>query len=101
MPAVYQITVKGHLDSQWSAWFDNMMISHEANGEAVLCGPLPDQSALYGVLIKIRDLGLPLLAVTTIARDETCHDTVNSAQKLHTTERNHDEQSQQEVNDEQ
>ena len=71
MPAVYQITVKGHLDSQWSAWFDNMLITNEANGEAVLCGPLPDQSALYGVLAKMRNLGLPLLAVTTIAPDET------------------------------
>ena len=71
MPAVYQITVKGHLDSQWSAWFDNMLISNEANGEAVLCGPLADQSALYGVLAKMRNLGLPLLAVTTVAPDET------------------------------
>ena len=74
MPAVYQITVKGHLDSQWSAWFDNMMISHEANGEAVLRGPLADQSALYGVLAKVRDLGLPLLAVTLVATDEMRRD---------------------------
>jgi hypothetical protein len=71
MPAVYQITVKGHLDSQWSAWFDNMLITNEANGEAVLCGPLADQSALYGVLAKVRNLGLALLAVTTVAADET------------------------------
>lgn len=74
MPAVYQITVKGYLDSQWSAWFDNMTISNEANGEAVLCGPLPDQSALYGVLAKVRNLGLPLLAVTTVAADEMRRD---------------------------
>ena len=71
MSAVYQITVKGHLDRQWSAWFDNMLITNEANGEAVLCGPLADQSALYGVLAKVRNLGLPLLAVTTVAADET------------------------------
>jgi len=71
MPAVYQITVKGHLDSQWSAWFDNMLITNQANGEAVLCGRLADQSALYGVLTKIRNLGLPLLGVTTVAQDET------------------------------
>ena len=63
MSAVYHITVKGHLDSQWSAWFDNMTITHEANGEAVLRGPLADQSALYGVLAKVRDLGLPLAVV--------------------------------------
>lgn len=71
MPAVYQITVKGHLDTQWSVWFDNMIITNEANGEAVLHGPLADQSALYGVLTKVRNLGLPLLAITTVAADAT------------------------------
>jgi hypothetical protein len=74
MRAVYQIIVKGHLDSHWSAWFDNMMIANEANGEAVLRGPLADQSALYGVLAKVRNLGLPLLAVTLIAADQSRHD---------------------------
>ena len=74
MQAMYRITVKGHLDSHWSAWFDNMMITNEANGEAVLRGPLADQSALYGVLAKIRDLGLPLLAGTTVATNESSHD---------------------------
>lgn len=74
MPAVYQITVKGHLDSHWSAWFDDMLITNEANGQAVLRGPLADQSALYGVLAKVRNLGLPLLAVTTVAIDETRRD---------------------------
>ena len=59
----YHIRVKGHLDSQWSAWFDQLAISNEANGEAVLAGPLTDQAALHGVLIRIRDLGLPLIAV--------------------------------------
>ena len=70
MTTEYHIRVKGHLSSHWSAWFDNMTISNEANGEAVLRGRLPDQAALHGVLIKIRDLGLPLLAVTTVATDE-------------------------------
>jgi hypothetical protein len=71
MPTYYQIKIKGHLDNHWSAWFENMTISNEATGEAVLSGPLPDQAALHGILIKIRDLGLPLLAVTTAATDET------------------------------
>jgi hypothetical protein len=75
MATEYRIRVKGHLDDHWSAWFENMIISNEANGEAVLCGPLPDQAALHGVLIKIRDLGLPLLAVTTVATGESPHDT--------------------------
>jgi len=71
MDTYYHIRVKGHLDSHWSAWFDNMTISNQANGEALLRGPLVDQAALHGVLIKVRDLGLPLLAVTTLANDET------------------------------
>ena len=71
MPTYYQIKVKGHLEDHWSAWFDNMTISNEANGEAILHGSRPDQAALHGILIKIRDLGLPLLAVTTVAADET------------------------------
>jgi hypothetical protein len=51
-----------------------MTITNEANGEAVLCGPLIDQAALHGVLIKVRDLGLPLLAVSTVATDESPND---------------------------
>ena len=63
MPDIYRIRVQGHFDRDWSAWFDGMTISNQPNGEAVLLGPLIDQAALYGLLIKIRDLGLPLLAV--------------------------------------
>jgi hypothetical protein len=75
MPTNYHIRLKGHLDNHWSAWFDNMTISNEANGETVLRGPLVDQAALHGVLIKIRDLGMPLLAVTSVAAGEAQHDT--------------------------
>jgi hypothetical protein len=66
----YHIRLKGHLDSYWSVWFDNMTISNQANGEVILCGPLADQAALHGMLIKIRDLGLPLIALTTVATNE-------------------------------
>jgi len=74
LPTYYQITVKGHLDSYWSGWFDNLTICNAANGEAILRGPLADQTALHGVLMKIRDLGLPLLAVTIVATDESEND---------------------------
>ena len=70
MATEYHIRLKGHLADHWSAWFDNMIVSNQANGEAILHGSLADQAALHGVLIKIRDLGLPLLAVTTVAADE-------------------------------
>ena len=60
----YQIRVQGHLDAQWTVWFDDLVITNKPNGEAVLTGLVVDQSALHGILSKIRDLGLPLLAVT-------------------------------------
>ena len=63
---VYQIVVKGHLDSEWSEWFDGLTITLVDNGETILSGPVVDQTALHGVLIKIRDLGLPLLSVVRI-----------------------------------
>lgn len=63
---VYRITVKGHLDREWSDWFDGLTITTEDNGETVLSGPVVDQTALHGVLIRIRDLGLPLLSLTRI-----------------------------------
>ena len=63
---VYQIVVKGHLDSEWSEWFDGLTITLIDTGETILTGPVVDQTALHGLLIKIRDLGLPLLSLTRI-----------------------------------
>jgi hypothetical protein len=71
MATYYQIKVEGHLDHHWSGWFDDMTISNDANGAAVLYGPLRDQAALHGILIKIRDLGLPLLSVTRVEPGES------------------------------
>ncbi len=65
-PTVYQIRIKGHLSPQWAAWFDGMTITLEANGDTLLTGPMIDQSALYGVIRRVRDIGLPLLSVTRI-----------------------------------
>ena len=66
---VYQIVIKGHLDSEWSEWFEGLNIIKVDNGETILSGPIIDQTALHGVLIKIRDLGLPLLSLTRIDPD--------------------------------
>lgn len=63
---IYQIVVKGHLDSEWSDWFEGLTIALLDNGETILSGPVVDQAALHGVLIKIRDLGLPLLSLARI-----------------------------------
>ena len=66
---VYQIVIKGHLDSEWSEWFEGLTITMVDNGATILSGPIVDQTALHGVLIKIRDLGLPLLSLTRIDPD--------------------------------
>jgi len=66
MPTDYHITIQGHLDSHWSTWFDGLRITHEPNGTTTLAGSIVDQTALHGVLIKIRDLGLPLIAVNQV-----------------------------------
>jgi hypothetical protein len=64
--AVYEFRVKGHLDGRWSEWFDGLAIANLQNGEAILSGEIVDQSALHGVLAKVRDLGLPLMAVSKV-----------------------------------
>jgi hypothetical protein len=60
---VYHIRVKGNLDLRWSDWFGGFAITPVGDEETLLIGPVADQAALHGVLHKIRDLGLPLLAV--------------------------------------
>ena len=65
----YEIRVQGHLDPHWSAWFDGLAITYDSHDTTVLRGPLVDEAALHGVLNKVRDLALPLLAVNRIAAD--------------------------------
>jgi hypothetical protein len=67
----YYIRVKGHLDLSWQPWFEGLQIRSEAAGTTVLSGSLPDQAALYGMLLKINRLGLTLLALES---SETQHD---------------------------
>jgi len=62
---VYDIRVKGHLDGRWSEWFGGLTITNPEEGETLISGEIVDQAALHGVLAKVRDLGLPLVAVTT------------------------------------
>jgi hypothetical protein len=59
----YEIRLKGHLDSRWAAWFDGLRLTHESDGTTVIHGSVVDQAALHGLLSKVRDLGLPLIAV--------------------------------------
>ena len=65
-PGRYEIRLKGHLDSRWAAWFDGLSLTNENDGTTIICGPVADQSALHGLLQKVRDLGLPLVSVTQV-----------------------------------
>lgn len=63
---VFEIRIKGHLSGQWTAWFEGMTITQADNDETLITGPVVDQAALYGLLRKVRDLGLPLIAVRQV-----------------------------------
>jgi hypothetical protein len=63
---IYQIRLQGHLGPQWMSWFDGLTLTLEADGNTLLQGPVIDQSALHGILKKVRDLGLPLLLVHAV-----------------------------------
>jgi hypothetical protein len=64
-PQLYEIRVVGHLSENWAARFEGLSMRHEPEGETVLSGML-DQSALHGVLVRIRDLGLNLISVNPV-----------------------------------
>jgi hypothetical protein len=62
----YEIRLKGHLEPRWVAWFDGLSLTQESDGTTVIRGAVIDQAALHGLLGKVRDLGLPLIAVTQV-----------------------------------
>ena len=69
MSGRYEIRIKGRLESRWAAWFDGMSLTNESDGTTTIHGPVADQSALHGLLQKVRDLGLPLVSVTQVEPD--------------------------------
>ena len=74
----YEIRLGGHLEPRWAAWFDGMALTQQSDGTTVIHGPVIDQAALHGLLQRVRDLGLPLLAVTQLDRDQP-HASSNSS----------------------
>jgi len=66
----YEIRLKGHLEPRWAAWFDGLSLIQETDGTTVIRCSVIDQAALHGLLSKVRDLGLPLIAVTQIDRSK-------------------------------
>ncbi len=67
MAEIYRIRVRGHLADRWSDWLGGLTVQLQRDGTTVLVGPIVDQAALHGVIARIRDLGLPLLAVDRVA----------------------------------
>jgi hypothetical protein len=67
---VYQLRIKGHLGPQWTDWFGGLAITLEDNGDTLLTGPVIDQAALYGLLRRVRDLGMPLISVIRLQPDQ-------------------------------
>lgn len=68
-PMMYQIQVQGHLGRLWADRFEELNITLEDDGTTLLTGPVVDQAALHGILRRIRDLGITLLAVNSVDND--------------------------------
>jgi hypothetical protein len=66
----YEIRLAGHLDAHWVTWFDGLAVAQQGDGTTVIRGPVADQSALHGLLQRVRDLGLPLVSVTRVDTGE-------------------------------
>ena len=69
-PLVYQIRIQGQFGHEWTDWFGGLTIRLTDNGETLLTGPVVDQSALHGLLRKVRDVGMPLLSVIRVKPGE-------------------------------
>ena len=65
-PVIYEIRVKGHLEQRRFNIFESLTITHHPNGETALSGPILDQAALYGLLNRLRDLGITLVSVNQV-----------------------------------
>lgn len=65
VPVVYEIRVEGCLPERWSDWFEGLSCTRKG-GETLLTGPVADQAALYGLLRRVRDTGLTLIAVNQV-----------------------------------
>ena len=65
-----EIRIKGRIDEHWSTWFAGLEIRHAEGNETILTGPVADQATLYGVLNRLRDLGLTLLSVTQVEPED-------------------------------
>ena len=81
-----EIKVEGHIDKGWSEWLEYFVITHTDENETILIGTIPDQAALYGLIAKLRDLGLSLISVNLgrqqiIEKDHSTSETLKDFNK--------------------
>ena len=70
MSDAYEIRIRGHLEPRWASWFDGLTLTQEPDGTTVIRGEVADQAALHGLIQKVRDIGLPLVSVTSTPSKE-------------------------------
>ena len=86
-PGDYELRVGRHLEDRWAEWFGDLTMTREPDGTTTLRGPVADQAALHGILIKIRDLGVVLLAVRAIdVPPATLTNTATGTRRVSTTD---------------
>ena len=76
----YEIRVAGRLAPRWSAWFDGLTITSDADGTTAIRGPVVDQAALHGLIQKLRDVGIPLVSLTQLTPDPTAETSAHPTQ---------------------
>ena len=73
MSDAYAIRIQGHLEPRWASWFDGLTLTQDPDGTTVIRGEVADQAALHGLIQKVRDIGLPLVSVTSTATPSKEH----------------------------
>ena len=81
-PQVYRIHVEGHVNNTLSDWFDGMTLTQMPDGTTILTGTVTDQPALHGLLLKLHNMGLPLIACDRVS---DCENGCTSSQKIKST----------------
>jgi hypothetical protein len=67
MSSLYLIEIEGHVPEHWSAWLGDLHITYR-DGNTIIEGYIRDQTALHGLLARIRDLGVPLIFLKRISK---------------------------------
>jgi hypothetical protein len=73
-PGWYEIRLQGRIDPRWFPWLDGLEITRDTDGTTVLHGPVVDQSALHGLLARLRDIGLPLISIARVKPNQGEHE---------------------------